>query len=37
MLSVERVVYEADVPEPASVLLLGPGLFALVRRYRRRA
>ena len=36
-LTVEGVVFEADVPEPASVLLLGSGLFALVRRYRRRA
>ena len=36
-LSVGRVLFEADVPEPASVLLLGSGLFVLVRRYRRRA
>jgi hypothetical protein len=36
--SISRLTFDADpIPEPASVMLLGTGLVALARRYRRRA
>jgi hypothetical protein len=36
-LDINRLTFDAvPIPEPASVLLLGPALLALVRRYRRR-
>ena len=37
-LSIYSLTFDADpIPEPASVVLLGTGLLALARRYRRRA
>ena len=37
-LSIRSLTFDADpIPEPASVVLLGTGFLALIRRYRRRA